>query len=115
MKHGEALPQTPSATFRSSQEAVRFFLRLARPTASAGKQAPARHSTIDLTMGVYTDVGIEDLHGAVESLETAELRHCGPATPSSEGASSPELARLVSSWDKLPENVRAAISSLAEG
>ena len=53
------------------------MLRPARPPHA---QALARHSTIDLTMNVYTHVGIDDLFRDVENLP-ALLGHAALCPP----------------------------------
>ena len=81
-------------------------------------QALARHSTIDLTMNVYTHVSVKDLAKDVEGLP-AVGRTTVPAPALSEpsAADSPaipqDLAALLGRWESLPENIRNAISTLA--
>ena len=91
-------------------------------------QALARHSTIDLTMNVYTHVSMTDLVRDVESLpalgvakgETAAEPMTAaaeePAAETVQSAAAPsvpdELTDLASSWDSLPEHIRNAIVSL---
>ncbi len=95
-------------------------------------QALARHSTIDLTMNVYTHVSMHDLSRDVESLPAlgmtngaadadtganlsaaATETHCDPGTQVATPAVPEELAGLASNRDSLPENIRNAIFSLA--
>lgn len=77
-------------------------------------QALARHSTIDLTMNVYTHVSMGDLADAVESLPGSNGQGHASATPPPAASALPgELANLASNWSSLPEHVRTAISALA--
>lgn len=81
-------------------------------------QALARHSTIDLTMNVYTHVSMTDLASDVENLpamdETPEKPELTPEPqPSATPDSSADLATLLGNWDSLPGHIRAAISTLA--
>ncbi len=94
-------------------------------------QALARHSTIELTMNVYTHVEMRELAADLESLpsmvgggvtkeavgesgagkepsapEAAKSEATPPALPA-------DLASLADSWDSLPEHVRKAIATLA--
>lgn len=81
-------------------------------------QALARHSTIDLTMNVYTHVAMDDLATDVEQLPAM-----GDAPTRPEPASEPssvatpdvpaDLANVLGNWDSLPEHVRHAIATLA--
>jgi hypothetical protein len=89
-------------------------------------QALARHSTMDLTMNIYTHVNMRDLGRDVESLpalgmaQTATVPEA-PGTAELAVAPAPasnvpeELSGLASNWDKLPEHIRNAIVSLARG
>ena len=86
-------------------------------------QALARHSTIDLTMNVYTHVDMADLASDLESLPAVGGEVAGhggeqegataPATEASEAAIPGDLASLTEGWHSLPEHVRAAICTLA--
>jgi hypothetical protein len=86
-------------------------------------QALARHSTIDLTMNVYTHVSMGDLHDDVESLPglpgnsnalpQAEPMAAATATPAAPAEAPVDLAGLISAWKDLPDNVRSAIAALA--
>ena len=81
-------------------------------------QALARHSTIDLTMNVYTHVAMGDLHNDVESLPdlpgSGKKETAAAAKLEMGAAEAPaDLAGLISAWDKLPANVRSAIAALA--
>ena len=87
-------------------------------------QALARHSTIDLTMDVYTHVAMADLHDDVESLAgltrngSAKSKEVEPGAIAANAipADAPdELAGLIASWEGLPDNVRSAIVALAPG
>jgi integrase/recombinase XerD len=94
-------------------------------------QALARHSTIDLTMNVYTHVNMNDLARDIELLPAVEVADKSGIIPN-EGENIPasaeqtmpdELAGLmtnpsplrsvVASWDSLPDHIRNAISTLA--
>ena len=99
-----------------------FITGLARAgVAPATAQRLARHSDINLTLGTYTRLGIEDLATAVGNL--TELR-MGPSVPASKDSSSttdtpgttqsqdPELNRLIASWPRLSAPIRRAILSL---
>ena len=86
-------------------------------------QALARHSTIDLTMNVYTHVAMGDLHDDIESLpglpgygsaapgNAEPVATTEPAVPADATA---ELAGLISAWKNLPENVRSAMAALIQ-
>jgi hypothetical protein len=86
-------------------------------------QAVARHSTIDLTMNVYTHVAMGDLHDDVEALPgmpgNGSARRDGNAVavataePALLADAPNKLAALISSWEDLPANVRSAIAALA--
>jgi integrase len=92
-------------------------------------QALARHSTIELTMGVYTHVSMNDLAKDVESLPaSAGVKVVVVATPPAAAAEKPadsaasppnppavpeELVGLAANWDSLPKHIRNAIVSLA--
>ena len=65
-------------------------------------QAAMRHSSIDLTMNVYTDPRLLDLAGAVEAL---------PVLPLS--APSADAAQATGTDDRLPHPAQAAVSPLA--
>ncbi len=79
-------------------------------------QTLARHSTIDLTMNVYTHVDMEDLADDLESLPSL-LDNSTPKTidPKATIAESPDLASLTSNWSSLPAHIRQAITTLAGG
>jgi len=87
-------------------------------------QALARHSTIDLTMNVYTHIDMGDLAGDVENLPalpghaglaptTANAAPAAPAAPTNTPAMPDELASLASNWSALPDHIRQAIAALA--
>jgi len=82
-------------------------------------QALARHSTIELTMNVYTHVNMKDLAVDVENLPsvTGSNPIAQPETLVHEQinttTSQNELAGIASNWDSLPEHIRGAISTLA--
>ena len=77
-------------------------------------QALARHSTIDLTMNVYTHVNINDLADDIEALPAVTGKHIEIRPQlATEPAITDKLAYLNSNWDSLPEHIRGAISTLA--
>ena len=92
-------------------------------------QALARHSTIDLTMNVYTHVSMNDLGRDVESLPALDMAKGDTAAESWAAATeesvaetaqpvpatsvSAELSNLASNWDSLPDHIRNVIVSLA--
>jgi len=83
-----------------------------------GYAGQARHSTIDLTMGVYTHVAMADLHDDVESPPGMAPEGSKPEAAEGDGAPGDmpsDLAGLICSWSDLPENIRSAISSLGIG
>jgi len=99
-----------------------FITGLARAgVAPATAQRLARHSDINLTMGVYTRLGMDELAGAVNNLP--ELRLASPPTvtevpPPSDSevqpVQDPGLTRLVSSWSRLSQPIRDAILALLD-
>ena len=84
-------------------------------------QALARHSTIDLTMNVYTHVDMGDLAGDVENLPAlpgqaglaVTAPNAVPAAPAAAPAIPSDLASLASNWSALPDHIRQAIATLA--
>ncbi len=79
-------------------------------------QALARHSTIDLTMNVYTHVSMNDLADDIESLSAIAGESsavCSNSAAAPEPAVPEELASIAGNWHSLPENIRSAISTLA--
>jgi integrase len=90
-------------------------------------QALARHSTIDLTMNVYTHVDLADLATDVESLPAMDSTRMDdtpsasdPAPPASDPEHSAttqdipaDLASLTSNWNSLPDHIRQTIATLA--
>jgi site-specific recombinase XerC len=89
-------------------------------------QALARHSTIDLTMNVYTHITMDDMAKDIETLPS--LQATGLAGDSSnderdvagnaldhavESAMPDELSGLMENWGSLPDHIRSAISTLA--
>jgi hypothetical protein len=71
-------------------------------------QALARHSTIDLTMNVYTHVDLADLASDVESLPPV---HYGKRKMAQSTVPT-DLAALASNWDSLPDHIRQTIATL---
>ena len=71
-------------------------------------------------MNVYTHVSVKDLARDVENLPpigraTASAPEPAPAEAPADAPVIPdELAALLGRWESLPENIRAAISSLTE-
>ncbi|MFO7858046.1 MAG: tyrosine-type recombinase/integrase [Ectothiorhodospiraceae bacterium] len=82
-------------------------------------QALARHSTIDLTMNVYTHVAMEDLACDVENLPAlmsgGSEEPAAAATPTRDSVlhMPDELASLAGNWDSMPDHVRQGIATLA--
>jgi len=72
-------------------------------------QAFARHSTIDLTMNVYTHVAMEDLATDVENLPSI----LGGPQKKAESAVPSDLVGILGNWGSLPEHVRMAIATVA--
>lgn len=98
-----------------------FITSLARAGVTpAAAQKLARHSDINLTLGVYTRLDAQDLTEALRRLP--ELSPTGsPSTGSrparselgkQEDKSPPELAKVVSAWPTLPDHIRQAILAL---
>jgi len=97
-----------------------FITGLARAgVAPATAQRLARHSDINLTMGVYTRLGMEDMAGAVNNLP--ELRLTSPPAVTESPASSdsadkalrdPDLDRLVATWPRLSDPLRKAVLAI---
>lgn len=77
-------------------------------------QRLARHSTIDLTLNTYTHLKISDLANEVSKLAPAEAvsNQLEPEFTAGNCEPSP-LNTLSQKWDNLPENIKAAINSLA--
>ena len=71
-------------------------------------QALARHSTIDLTMNVYTHVDMEDLATDVESLPPV----LGETQKKAESGVPSDLAGILGNWDSLPDHIRQTITTL---
>ena len=97
-----------------------FISNLARAGVhSRNAQALARHSTIDLTMNVYTHVDMDDLAGEVENLPAVlgggKADEPGEAEEAEAVTIPPDLADLAGNWAALPEHVRKAIAALAAG
>jgi integrase/recombinase XerD len=97
-----------------------FITGLARAgVAPAMAQRLARHSDINLTMGVYTRLGMGDLAGAVNNLPELRLDSRSTAAelaaPSEPAAAEPQdadLSRVVASWPRLSDPIRKAILAL---
>lgn len=97
-----------------------FITGLARAgVAPATAQRLARHSDINLTLGTYTRLGIDDLATAVGNLPELhmgapakapeDVTHDAPDPPQSQD---PELNRLVALWPRLSAPIRRAILAL---
>jgi integrase len=100
-----------------------FITAMARAGVSpAIAQKLARHSDINLTMGTYTRLQVEDLAGAVEKL--AELRPDIPIArqqpvpavtdPNEAATDDPHLAAIIAAWPRLSVQVRQALLSLVQ-
>lgn len=97
-----------------------FITGLARAGVTpATAQRLARHSDINLTMGVYTRLNMEDLMGAVNSLPELRLTPLSidaqpnpPPGPSVDDLQDADLRRVVASWPRVSEPVRKAILAL---
>jgi hypothetical protein len=95
----------------------------------AGPVYCARHSTIDLTMNVYTHVEMDDLASDLEGMPSVVSEcDCAPALIKPPTTSPPidlpddlaslasnpsSLRSVVASWKSLPEHVRQTIVALA--
>lgn len=99
-----------------------FITALARAGVSpATAQKLARHSDINLTMGIYTQLHMQELAGAVDKL--SELRR-SPDQPEQAPSKVPEadnskdddpvLGRVVATWQHLPSHIRQTILMLIE-
>lgn len=94
-----------------------FITGLARAgVAPATAQRLARHSDINLTMGVYTRLEMDELADAVNTLPelrlAAPLSVAGPSAPSERPGDEPQdadLTRVVDAWPSLSDRVRSAI------
>ncbi len=99
-----------------------FITALARAGVSpAMAQKLARHRDVNLTMGTYTRLQVEDLAGAVAKL--AELRPVPNLDEQAASSSSEskgviegdrQLERLVIAWADLPMHIRQTILALIE-
>jgi integrase len=103
-----------------------FITALARagvPPATAQKLA--RHSDINLTLGTYTRLHIDELAGAVDKLSklrpssnqgSAEDQKASLIAANTEPAAqdNPLLSKVVTAWDGLPEHIRQTILILVE-
>ena len=99
-----------------------FITGLARAgVAPATAQRLARHSDINLTMGVYTRLDMQDLAGAMKNMP--ELRLVSPPTdeegktpaePTTERPQDADLSRLVTAWPKMSEPIRRAILAIID-
>jgi len=83
-------------------------------------QALARHSTIDLTMNVYTHIAMEDLVSDIEAMPSVleacdkeSLRKTDNQIVEETKSIPAELAVLADTWSDLPEHIRQAIGVLA--
>ena len=97
-----------------------FITGLARAgVAPATAQRLARHSDINLTLGTYTLLGIDDLATAVGNLP--ELRTASlpidvatttPDAPVPSLREDADLTRLTAAWPRLSEPIRKAIMAI---
>jgi integrase len=99
-----------------------FITALARAGVSpATAQKLARHSDINLTMGIYTRLQIHELAGAVDKLsELSRSPEQTKVAPQNGGKSGditendPILERIVATWPSIPEHIRQTILTLIE-
>ncbi len=97
-----------------------FITSLARAgVAPATAQRLARHSDINLTMGVYTQLQAQDLHAALERLptlhRTATPHEAAPHESKIKAASTEldaDLRRIATAWPRLRKSIRQAILAL---
>lgn len=95
-----------------------FITALARAgVAPATAQKLARHSDINLTLGTYTRLNVEELADAVGKL--ADLRpspvpdeNATDAKPEIAPHDDPQLAGVLAAWPNLPEHIHQAILAL---
>jgi hypothetical protein len=78
-------------------------------------QALARHSTIDLTMNVYTHVDMADLASDVESLPGMGDGPAVKAEPERLTNLPADLTHVAMNWASLPEHIRQTIETLCSG
>jgi hypothetical protein len=97
-----------------------FITGLARAGVKpATAQRLARHSDINLTLGTYTRLDMEDLAGAVNHLPELRLVPSAPPTEpealaaqADDRPNDPDLDRIVTTWPRLAEPIRKAILAL---
>jgi integrase len=95
-----------------------FITALARAGVTpATAQKLARHSDINLTLGTYTRLGVEDLVDAVEMLpelhpSAAKSSSNPEPQPEMTEPADPQLAGIVAAWPDLPEHIHQAILAL---
>jgi hypothetical protein len=77
------------------------------------RPALARHSTIDLTMNVYTHVDMADLASDVESLPAMGDGPAPKVQPATHSEVPNDLAALAGNWHSLPDHIRKSIATLA--
>lgn len=92
-----------------------FITSLARAGVTpAVAQRLARHSDINLTLGAYTKLQMNDLHQAIDKLpELSAEQKPSPNLPAPEVVSrTAELETVCNAWPKLSESIRQAILTL---
>lgn len=97
-----------------------FITGLARAGVKpATAQRLARHSDINLTLGTYTRLDMEDLAGAVNNLSVLRLvsqpsTEQPPPLPEKSASEDADLDRLIVSWPQLAEPIRRAILAILD-
>ena len=94
-----------------------FISGLARAGVSpATAQKLARHSDINLTMGTYTRLGVQDLSTAVDRLPRLTLLALpvpqAEASSSDSESSASQLQQLTMVWQRIPNEIRTSIMTL---
>jgi integrase len=93
-----------------------FITSLARAGVTPAKaQRLARHSDINLTMGTYTQLGVEDLQSAVDDLPVLNPTHGCDKMSSDHANGSDEahdLSQVTEAWPDLSDHIKRAILAL---